>query len=141
MDAAIRYGDPIRPNIPLTRGRLDSPPREQSESVGIPWGRSLQALSIPGALPGLQRREAMKSWIPIPDGSTDWRRVVVHQLGGFAARLLLFGSVFLLHPGERCAYEGDRMPASLVDTPSAAATQPATVSPPASDAAPADMRR
>lgn len=83
----------------------------------------------------------MKSWMQVLADSADYRRVLLHKLGGCVTRLLLFGSVFLLHPGERCAYEGDRMPASLVDTPSATATQPATASLPASDNAPAYMRR
>lgn len=60
----------------------------------------------------------MKFWIPLPESSTDWRRVVLHKLGGLFARLLLFGSVFLIHPGERCAYETGWPPAPSRDVPS-----------------------
>lgn len=66
----------------------------------------------------------MKSWIGIPHASADWRRVVAHRLGGFVARLFLFASVFLLHPGERCVYETDRTPALLADVPTGVASQP-----------------
>jgi hypothetical protein len=83
----------------------------------------------------------MKSWMQVLADSADYRRALVHKLGGCIARLFLFGSVFLLHPGERCAYEGDRMPASLADTPSASATQPATAPLPVADNASADMGR
>ena len=62
----------------------------------------------------------MKSWIPIPDASTDWRRLVLHKLGGFVARVLLFGSVFLIHPGERCANDIGRPPVRPADVPSGA---------------------
>jgi len=71
----------------------------------------------------------MKSWIEIPGDSADSRRVLAHKLGAFVARLFLFGSVFLLHPGERCAYENDRTPALLEDVPSGAASQPAAQAP------------
>ena len=71
----------------------------------------------------------MKSWIPFLDDSTEWRRVVLHRVGAFAARLLLFGSVFLFHPGERCVYETGGAPAKAEevlsgDVPQAAADVP-----------------
>ena len=75
----------------------------------------------------------MKSWFEIPHDSADWRRIVLHKLGGFVARLLLFGSVFLIHPGERCVYETDRTPAFLEDVPSGVALQPAADAPFPSD--------
>ena len=75
----------------------------------------------------------MKSWIEIPGDSADWRRVIGHKLGGFFTRLVLFGSVFLIHPGERCAYETDRAPALMEDVPSAVAPQPVADARPASD--------
>ena len=75
----------------------------------------------------------MKSWIEIPGDSADSRRVLAHKLGAFVARLFLFGSVFLLHPGERCAYETDRTPALLEGTPSEVAPQPAADAPSAVD--------
>ena len=75
----------------------------------------------------------MKSWIKIPEDLADWRRVLAHKLGGFVARLFLFGSVFLIHPGERCVYETDRPPALMEDVPSAMASQTAADAPPALD--------
>jgi hypothetical protein len=71
----------------------------------------------------------MKSWFEIPKDSADWRRALAHKLGGFVARLFLFASVFLLHPGERCAYETDRRPALLDDVPSGVALQPTADAP------------
>ena len=71
----------------------------------------------------------MKSWIRIPNGSTDWRRVVLHKLGGCVARLLLFGSVFLIHPGERCAYETGWPPAPSADVPSEVTPHPVADAP------------
>ena len=68
----------------------------------------------------------MKSWIPIPDASTEWRRWILHKVGGCAARLLLFASVFLIHPGERCAYESGWPPPPSDDAQSAGAPPLAT---------------
>jgi hypothetical protein len=75
----------------------------------------------------------MKSWISIPDASGDGCRAVSHKLAGFVARVLLFGSVFLIHPGERCASDIGRPPVLPEKAPSVAAPQPAAATAPVPD--------
>jgi hypothetical protein len=75
----------------------------------------------------------MKSWIPIPDSSTDRRRVVLLKLGEFVARLLLVGSFFLIHPGERCANDIGRPTVRSADVPRAVAPHSVAEAPSAPD--------
>jgi hypothetical protein len=78
----------------------------------------------------------MKSWIPILNGGADRRRIALRMLGAFIARLLLFGSLFLLHTGEHRTYDIGRPSACLTDVPSGMALQPAGDAPPSPDNVP-----
>jgi hypothetical protein len=68
----------------------------------------------------------MKAWmLGSFDDSTGLRRAILRRLGAFVARLFLFGSVFLFHPGERCVYETGTPAVSTVDAPPGLMRQPA----------------
>lgn len=79
----------------------------------------------------------MKSLIAFSDGSTDARQFVLRKLGALIARLLLFGSLFLMHNCERCTCDIGRPTALSEQTSLGAETHPAVVAmPPLGDVPP-----
>jgi len=69
-------------------------------------------------------------WATFFDGSTDASEFVLRKLGAFVVRLLLFGSLFLMHNCERCSCDIVRPTAMSPETSLGAAPQPAAITSP-----------